>query len=196
MSTSDHAPADALAAQLERLYYVERELRTELETLANDVAIDTLDDARVTECRDELRARIDEHREETDRHRERVEEAFDVLGEEPSTRRAPELDGLLADKEAFNNVVLNDELRPLYYLEVALKLEAIECTAYETAMAIAGALGDEGDAVIDALQDSYDEERAMRTDLESLADGDAIETLLAATTVDENADRSSLDRSW
>ncbi|ELY65677.1 YciE/YciF ferroxidase family protein [Natrinema versiforme] len=194
MSTTRTTPQEALTTELERLYYVERELCGELETLAGDVSVDTVDSGRATECRDRLWEAVDDHCYETQHHCERIERAFDALGEEPDTRPAPAFDGLIADKEAYNNLVLNDELRPLYYLETALKLEALECTAYETAMALASALeGEEGDAVVNALRPNYDDERAMRADLESLSNSDAVETLLAASPVDD-ADRESLDR--
>ncbi|WP_306054470.1 YciE/YciF ferroxidase family protein [Natronococcus wangiae] len=195
MSTTTPPPQNALTAELERLYYIEREMRSALETLSTDVSIDALDDLRVTECREQLQEAIDDHRRESETHVERVERAFEALGAEPEPRRTPELDGLIADKEKFNNVVLNDELRPLYYLETVLKLEEIECTAYETAMAIASTLeGDEADDVVDALRGNYDDERRLRTDVESLADGDAVETLLESSPVDD-AERTSLDRS-
>ena len=195
MSTTESTPRDALETELARLYYIERELYDELETLSNDVAIDTLDDLRELECREQLQYAIDDHCEETAAHLERIERAFDALGTEPETHPVPELDGVIADKEKFNNVVLSDEFRPLYYIETVLKLEAIECTVYETTMALANSLEDEaGDAVVDALRENYDDERALRTEIESLADGDAVETLLAESTVDD-ADRASLDRS-
>ncbi|MFC6768124.1 ferritin-like domain-containing protein [Natrinema soli] len=194
MSTTTTTPHDALTTELERLYYIERELCDELETLAADVAIDTLDDGRVTACRERLWTAIDDHCDETHEHCERIERAFDALGEDPRTRRVPEFDGLLADKEAFNNVVLNDELRPLYYIETTLKLEAIECTVYETVMALANSLeGEAGERVVDALRPNYDDERAMRTDLESLSESDAVELLLASSPVGD-ASRGSLDR--
>ncbi|NUB90302.1 DUF892 family protein [Haloterrigena sp. SYSU A121-1] len=203
MSTTATTARDALTAQLERLYAIERELQSALETLSTDVSIDTLDEIRALECREQLQYVIDQHREETETHVDRIERAFDALGAEPKTRPVPALDGLLADKEAFNNVVLNDGLRPLFYIQTMLQLEAVECTAYETTMALAGALedgeeGDEttgaGDAVVDALEHNYDDERRMRTDLEELADGEAVETLLAASPIDD-APRESLDRS-
>ncbi|SEW27614.1 YciE/YciF ferroxidase family protein [Natrinema salifodinae] len=194
MSTTTTTPRDALTTELERLYYVERELCDELETLAADVSIDALDDGRATGCREQLCETIDEHCSETRRHCERIENAFDALGEEPATRRVPEFDGLIADKEKFNNVVLNDELRPLYYVETVLKLEALECTSYETALSLASTIeGEESEAVVDALRPNYDDERAMRTDVESLADGGAVDRLLAASPVDD-ARRESLDR--
>ncbi|WP_440766670.1 YciE/YciF ferroxidase family protein [Natronorubrum sp. DTA7] len=214
MSTATTTPRDALTAQLERLYYIEQTLQSALRTLSTDVSIDSLDDLRALECREQLQYVVDDHREESERHLERIERAFDALGVAPDTRRVPELDGLLADKEAFNNVVLNDAIRPLYYIQTVLQLETIECTAYETTVALATELeaGDASEtsrtddeatddeapgaaaAVVDALQDSYDDERRVRTEIESLLDGEAVETLLEAHPVDE-ASRESLDRS-
>ncbi|MXV62923.1 DUF892 family protein [Natronorubrum sp. JWXQ-INN-674] len=196
MSSATTTSDDALTAQLERLYYIERTLQSELETLATDVSIETLDDLRAMECREQLQYVIDEHREETETHLDRIERAFDALGEEPEGRRVPELDGLFADKEAFNNVILNDSLRPLYYIQTTLQLEAIECSVYETTMALASALEDDAaDEVVDALEHNYDDERRTRTELESLADSDAVETLLESNPVDDAA-RESLGRSW
>lgn len=195
MSTTTPTPHDALTAELERLYYIEQELHSELKTLSTDISIDTLDDLRELECREQLQYAIDNHREETQTHLERIERAFEAIGEEPATRRVPELDGLIADKEKFNNVVLNDELRPLYYIETVLKLEEIECTAYETTMALASTLErDDATGVVDALRENYTDERQLRTDIDSLADSDAVKTLLAASPVDSTG-RPSLDRS-
>ncbi|APW96927.1 hypothetical protein CHINAEXTREME_03695 [Halobiforma lacisalsi AJ5] len=202
MSTST-TPHDALATRLERLYYVERTLRSELETLSTDVAIDSLDDLRELECREQLQYAIDQHREETERHIGRIERAFDALGVEPDTRPVPELDGLLADKEKFNNVVLNDEVRPLYYVETTLKLEAIECTAYESALTVANAIDGDSDgdvdvdidveAIVDALGENYRDECEVRAEIEAIAESDAHEALLEASVI-SGGDPASLDR--
>ncbi|SFC28381.1 protein of unknown function [Halobiforma haloterrestris] len=200
MNTST-TPHDALATRLERLYYVERTLRSELETLSTDVAIDSLDDLRELECREQLQYAIDQHREETERHIDRIERAFDALGVEPDTRPVPELDGLLADKEKFNNVVLNDEVRPLYYVETTLKLEAIECTAYESALAAANAIESDADgegdvdvgAIVDALGENYRDECEVRAEIEAIAESDAHEALLEASVI-SGGDPASLDR--
>lgn len=201
MSATTPTPRETLTARLERLYYIERTLRSELETLSTDVAIDSLSDLRELECREQLQYAIDQHREETERHLERLEQAFDALGVEPDTRPVPELDGLVADKEKFNDVVLNDEIRPLYYVETTLKLEAVECTAYESALSIANAIDvdadDEGDVdvetIVDALGKNYDDECEVREEIEDLADSDAHEALLEASAIPDG-DSASLDR--
>lgn len=193
MTTRDMTPHDALEAELARLYGLEQGIDAELETISSDVAIDTLDTIRELECREQLQYAIDQRREQTDDHSARLEEAFDALDATPETRPVPELDGLIADKEKFNNVVLNDEVRPLYYVETMLKLEALECTRYERAISLARSLEDEsGDAVAEALAPNYEAACDVRAEIEALADGEPVERLLAASQIDD-ADRASLD---
>lgn len=183
---------DAFTIELQRLYYLERELVSELDTLTSDISIDTLDDFQVTGCRKRLQDRVERHRDETESHIERLEEVFDAIDEEPNARHAPEIDGWIDDKEQFNNVVLNDKLRPLYYLDATTKLEEIERSAYEPVRALATRLENEG--VVDSIEHNIEEEREMLDDLESLADSEAVGTLLETSPVD-STDRSSLDRS-
>ncbi len=187
---------DAFTIELQRLYYLERELVSDLDTLTSDVSIDTLDDFQVTGCRKQLQDRVERHRDETESHIEHLEEVFDAIDEEPNARHAPELDGWIADKEQFNNVILNDKLRPLYYLDAAKKLEEIERSAYEPVRALATRLEneDEIEGVVDSIEHNIEEEREMLDDLESLADSEAVGTLLETSPVD-STNRSSLDRS-
>lgn len=184
---------DAFTAGMHRLYGLEQALVAELDVLSSDVSIDTLDNLYLTECRERLRDRIDRHHEETATQLERLEAAFDAIDEEPAGPDAPELDGWNADKEQFNNVVLNDELRPLYYLDAAKKLEELERSAYEPVVALAEALERIPEDVVESLDRNHEEEREMLEALEALADGDAVETLLEASQVD-SGDRAALDR--
>ncbi|NGM68505.1 DUF892 family protein [Natronolimnobius sp. AArcel1] len=193
MTPRDMTPHETLAAELARLDALEQGIDTALETLSADVAIDTLDTVRELQCREQLQYAIDQRREQTADRRRHLEEAFDVLDHRLDTGPVPELDGLIADKEKFNNVVLNDELRPLYYVETMLKLEALECTRYERVIGLARSLDDEtGEAVADAIAPNYEHACDVRTELESLADGAAVDRLLAASQIDD-ADRASLD---
>ncbi len=180
---------DAFALELQRLYGLERELRTELDTLRGDVAIDSLDMVLLEECRIELGNRLEAHREETDTHVERLESVFEALDREPTAGPTPELDGWVRDKERFNNVILNDELRPIYYLTATLKLEEIERTAYESALAAgsgldSSALPADRDALLKPLETTLEEEVAMLEDLESIADSESVSQLLDASTPD------------
>lgn len=186
---------DGFTIELRRLYSFERELVSALDGLATDVAVDALDDLDGTGCRQRLRELVETHREETVTHRDRLEDVFEAIGEDPETRPVPELEGWVFDKEQFNNIVLNDELRPLYYLTAAKKLEEIERSAYELALALAEHLEEEGDVsgVVDPLTENAGDERAMLEDLDALSDSESVSELLEATQVSP-VDRSELDR--
>lgn len=187
---------DAFTTELQRLYYFEREIDSELDVLVSDVSIDSLDNIQVTACREQLRERVESHRDETESHCERLEEVFDAIDKEPNVRPTPKLSGWTADKERFNNIILNDELRPLYYLDATKKLEEIERSAYEPVLALAEKHEDEAETagIVDPLEQNYEEEREMLEDLESISDSKSVESLLEASPVDPT-DRSSLGRS-
>ncbi|UPM45078.1 YciE/YciF ferroxidase family protein [Halocatena salina] len=187
---------DAFTTGLQRLYYLEQELVAALDVLATDVSIDTLDDLGETNCRKELQHRVEAHRDETRSHIDRLEAVFDTIDEQPSVRHAPSLDGWIADKEQFNNVILNDKLRPLYFLDASKKLEEIERSAYEPVLMLAERLENENkvEGIVEKIAQNAEEEQEMLDDLESLAGKESIETLLETSPVDP-ANRSSLAQS-
>lgn len=187
---------DSFTTGLQRLYHLERELVSVLDVLASDVSIDSLDNLQETNCRKQLQDRIETHREETESHLNRLEEVFDAIDEQPETQHAPGLDGWVADKERFNNIILNDKLRPLYFLNATKKLEEIERSAYEPVLALAERLENEDviEGVVENITRNAEEEVGMLDDLESIADSKSTETLLETSPVDP-ANRSSLDRS-
>ncbi|RRJ31545.1 DUF892 family protein [Halocatena pleomorpha] len=187
---------DTFTTGLQRLYYLEQELVATLDVLATDVSIDTLDDLTETDCRKQLQDRVETHRDETRTHVERLETVFEAVDEQPIARHAPGLDGWIADKERFNNIILNDKLRPLYFLDATLKLEEIERSAYEPMVTLAKQLENEGEieGVVENIAQNAKEEQEMLDDLESLAGRESVETLLETSPVDP-ANRSSLARS-
>jgi len=187
MSTS----LDSFSIELQRLYGLERSLEIQLEGLATDVSIETLDGVRIGECRDRLFSAIDRHREETTTHSNRLEAVFEAIGERPTNREVAEYEGWLADTQQFTNIVLNDAIRPLYYLGAMLALEELERSSYELAIGLAATSGHSD--IVDVLEGNLDDEYAMLADLEDLADGEPIDSLLEAVEVDSN-DRRSLDR--
>lgn len=187
---------NAFTTGLQRLYSLEQELVAALDVLATDVSIDSLDNHKVTDSRRQLQDRVETHRDKTESHIERLEAVFDAIDEQPTARQTPGLDGWIADKEQFNNVILNDKLRPLYFLDATKKLEEIERSAYEPVLALAERLQNEDDidGVVESIAQNAEEEQKMLEDLESLADQESIETLLETSPVDP-ANRSSLYRS-
>lgn len=170
---------DLFEVELRKAYSIESALVDELATLEDDVATDALDELRQRDLHEALGEAIADHREETERHVERLESAFEALDRQPEGRSTPALDGLFEEKELFNNVVLNDGVRPVYYLGASQAVEQLEITTYDRLLQLAGHL-DVPEAVTDALEANRDEERAMLDELESLAEGEAAASLLDA----------------
>lgn len=174
---------DLFLFEIQRLYAVETRLADELATLERDAGVDALDGLQETDARETLMEVLAEHETETRTHAERLEEALEVLGRTPDSRSArdaesaPALEGLVEEKERFNNVVLNDQIRPLFYVGTARQIEHMEITAYERLLEIGTHL-DIPDEVIDLLERTLGEEEATLRKLEPISDGEDGQVLL------------------
>jgi len=158
--------ADLYTHRLETIYSVELEQREILSQLEDDVATDALDTSGDDTLRTELRSLIEAHREQTETQIDRLETVFERLGRRPNTREAPAIRGLLDEKERFNNVILNDALRPAYYIEFMKLVERTEIIAYDSLLRIAEQL-EVGDEATDLLEASLDEEEDTFDELDS-----------------------------
>lgn len=178
---------DLFVTELQRLHAIESKLVDELETLEQDADVDALDDLRETDAREALEEVLADHRAETQTHAERIEEALQQLNQTPESRSTPALEGVIKEKELFNNVILADEIRPVYYLGVSEQIEDMEITAYERLLAIGNYL-DVPDDVISLLQQNLDEDEATLRTIESLSEGDDFESLLDGLTAAPGSD--------
>ena len=174
---------DLFGYQLEGLYYVETELPEELAQLADQANVDTIDEISDAEFRDDVREAFSDHREETEAHAARLEDAFEPLGRTPSSREVPALDGLFLEKERFNNIVLNDAARLLFYLDAGMKVEQLEVRCYDSLLQLAAALDLPSD-VVDGLEKNRDEDAATLRRLEELSDSPGAEEIRAKLAED------------
>lgn len=168
---------DLFVVELTRIHAVETRLVEELETLEADAAVDVLDDRGHSDLRKDLTDLIADHRAETETHRERLEGAFAAMDRQPETRRTPAFDGVCDEKELFNNVVLDDAIRPFFYVGTAAEFERLEITAYERLQRIEDHL-DLPEEVGEAVERNLEEERAALERLETLASDDVMDELL------------------
>lgn len=132
--------------------------------------VDALADLSRLATNDNLSKGFAIHRTETQRQVEQVEESFEALGREPARRDNRIVDGLLAEREAFDARVTNDELRNTYYLTAAMMTEQFEITSYDGVLAAAdrARLGDD---VTDPLERNLEQEEKTLRKLEGLAGG-------------------------
>lgn len=170
---------DLFETELRRTYAVETKLADALTTLADDADVDTLDDIQENEVRDSLGELLSEHAAETADHVARLEEAFEALDRQPETRSTPALDGLIEEKERFNNVVLNDEMRPLYYLGTGEQIERLEIGLYKRLLRLADHL-DVSEQVSEPFERNLEEERSALESIQSLAESDDAASLADA----------------
>jgi len=101
---------------------------------------------------------------------EMVEETFERLGAEPTRRDNHLVDGLLAEREQFDDRVRDEELRNGQYLTVALTTERIEITTYEGLLRTAESAGFDDD-VTEPLTGILEQERKTHRKLQGLAGG-------------------------
>lgn len=186
--TNVETARDLFVFELEGMYYVETELVEQLGELHEEAATDALDGAAEEGIREQFRELLAEHRSETEEHVERLERVFDAIGQQPGARESTTLGGLVQEKERFTNVLLNDELRNLYYLGAAVKTERIEISGYEALLQLAGAL-DLPDEVTELLEANLQDERQALENLQELRESDDASTMLEAIVGEQPTER-------
>jgi ferritin-like metal-binding protein YciE len=122
-------PQDMLVEQLGRLLTVEATLSRRVMPLLA---------ARIAD--DELKQAVEQHAEQTRAHVERIRDAFSALGEEPTGKPAPGLEGLSAELEALLPEVA-PALRPGLECESAMAAEHYEINVYDSTIRLAESMG-------------------------------------------------------
>lgn len=156
---------DLFEYQLKTMYYVENRLIEALDELAHDATDDDLSDA------------LAQHREETELHVERLESVFAALDVPAEGNESPSVDGLIREKEAFDDRAAEEDLRNLFYAQAGMKSERFEITGYEGLQTLADRL-DYGNGVTDPLAQNRDEEEEALAKLQSVAQGQTSGSLL------------------
>lgn len=138
--------------------------------------VDALDEMSRLATNDNLSKGFAIHRTETETQVERVERTFEALGEEPTRRDDPVVDGLLEERERFDARVRNDDLRNVQYLNRAMTIERIEITRYEGLLTTAEKAG-LGEDVTDPLADNLGQEEKTFRKLQGLSTGANLKSL-------------------
>lgn len=132
--------------------------------------VDALDEMSRRATDDDLAAGFALHRTETENQVRRVESAFEALGLEPDRRPDSLTDGLLAEREQFDDLVADDGVLNDEYLTAAMQTERIEITSYEGLLRTAEKAG-LGPDVTGPLADNLAEEEKTLRKLQGLAAG-------------------------
>lgn len=167
---------DLFVFELQEAYQIETELADALDAIVDEAGINSLDGIADDEIRDTLTTVLSEHQEETREHVERLEGVFEAAGRRPDTGQSTALRGLLDRKERFDNIVLNDALRPFFYVNLGRDVERLEIRTYESLIENARAL-DLPEEVVEALEANLDDEREAAERFEELSDREELRTL-------------------
>ena len=132
---------DLVVQLLGRLLYVERRL--------HDAVLPELTAAVRDE---ELRGALQEHQQATRRHVERVEEAFRLVGVDPTSNRSAAFEGAVSQHQALASKIADEVLADVFHAQGALHTEHWEMAEYRALLPLVA------DDVGKLLKDSYDEE--------------------------------------
>jgi len=124
----------------------------------------------------DLRRAFEEHLEQTEGQAERIQQVFEVIGEEPHTRNCKAMQGLIQDAEE----LIKEHQGDAALICAAQKVEHYEIASYGSLQSWARLLGEEDAA--DLLEETLDEERDT--------DERLTETAESAINVEETGEES------
>jgi len=155
---------------LEDMYYAENELLDALEELADQTE------------NEEIAQAFREHREETQGHIERLDQVFEMLGQEPEKEKCEGIEGLLTEHEEFVDEAPDQTVLDVHNLVAAQKTEHYEIASYGNLALIADRLG--MDDAGDLLHENLEEEQDALDKLASLTDNFDYESMIKSTAAD------------
>jgi ferritin-like metal-binding protein YciE len=116
----------------------------------------------------ELTAAFKGHLEETEKQVQRLEQAFELLGEQPKGTKCPAIDGILDEANEIAGEIDNKKVLDAALIAAAQAVEHYEITRYGTLITWAEELGK--DAVSKLLATTLKEEKAADKKLSGIAE--------------------------
>lgn len=149
MSQTDLSTVDSLedlfVSGLRHVYYTENRL------------LDALEELEETSSREELEEGFADHREETRGHIERLDEVFDLIGEEPEGTEDPVVEAMIEAHEEFVSKDPSDDALDRFNIAAGQKAEHYEIASYGNLTPMADQLGH--DEAADLLEENMREEQ-------------------------------------
>lgn len=147
---------DLLLEELRAVYSAEKQLVKALAWMAESASSSELKDA------------LEAHREETRGQVDRLEQAFEVLGKKPKSRKGRGMRGLIDEAEASCDAKGEDAVRDAGIIAAAQRIEHYEMAAYGCLVAFAKTVGEA--QVVELLEATLREEEATDEALSLLAE--------------------------
>jgi ferritin-like metal-binding protein YciE len=146
---------ELLKVKVQSLYDIENELVAALPTMA-EAATDP-----------DLKQAFTDHLEETEFHVKRIEDIFDLMGEEKDKAKSEAIRGLVKDAQWLVKNVESGDALDTALIAAARGVEHFEMSKYMAAQEWADMCGDEGVSAL--LEETFDEEEAAEEKLGELA---------------------------
>ncbi len=147
---------DLFVSVLQQIYYAERQIAEQLETMITKAS------------NPELRAGFDQHLSETRNQYDRLQQVFRLHGTEPKEATCPAIDGILKAGNAMAGEIADRQVLDAGLTHAAQLVEHYEIAQYGTLIAWAREMGREDCASL--LSQSLQEEKATDEKLTRLAE--------------------------
>lgn len=99
--------------------------------------LEVLSESEEQSQRSDLKKAFARHRKQTEGHVKRLDRVFKSIGEQPQEKECEGLEGLVKEKQTFQEENPSPELLDLFSIGAALKVERYEISAYESLINLA-----------------------------------------------------------
>jgi len=130
--------------------------------------IQALKDFSSDSSRSYLKKAFDQHRRETERQVQRLEDCFELLGEEMEDTECHGIRGLVAEKKAFSEENPSADLIDVFNVGAAIKAESYEICEYESLIDMAREM--KHTKVVQLLNQNLKEEKATLKKMEAFSE--------------------------
>jgi len=129
--------------------------------------VDALKENAKDSSRADLKKAFEQHRKETEGQIGRLQQCFELLGEEPENTECHGIRGLVAEKKAFTEEDPSDDLIDVFNVGAAIKAESYEICEYESLVEMAREM--KHTKVAQLLSQNLKEEKATLKKMEAFS---------------------------
>src|SRR5436853_124080 len=130
--------------------------------------VDALEQNANESSRADLKTAFEQHRRETERQIERLQQCFELLGEEQEETECHGIRGLVAEKKAFAEEEPSEDLIDVFNVGAAIKAESYEICEYESLIELAREM--KHTKIAQLLNQNLKEEKATLKKMEGFSD--------------------------
>ena len=129
--------------------------------------VDALEELASDSSRPELKKAFQQHRKETEGKIERLEQCFELLGEDQEETECHGIRGIVAEKESFSEEDPSDDLVDVFNVGAAIKSESYEICEYQSLIDMAREM--KHTKVAQLLSQNLKEEKATLKKMENFS---------------------------